>query len=55
MVSYYNAKAGEWEPFIEKARIHYLSDSYKDQNFILVSFKNDFNINITNELTQILI
>lgn len=38
MASYYNAQAGEWDPLIDKTRIHLLVDSHLKQNFILLSF-----------------
>lgn len=47
MVSYYNPSASEWEPLIEKVKIEIMTNSFKGQIFNLVSFKSDFNINMS--------
>ena len=52
MVSYYNSVAGEWEPLVEKVKIQYLSESSNKQNKILLQFRNDLNINITETLME---
>ena len=49
MVSYYNPNASEWEPLIEKVKIEYRSNHFKGQIFNLISFRNEFNINITTQ------
>jgi len=52
MASYYNAVAGEWEPFIEKTKAHLLVDQYKGQDVLTLQFKNALNLNFTESLLK---
>ena len=56
MVSYYNSQVCEWEPLIEKTKIHLKIERMVEssQTQVLLSFKRNLNINITDMLMQTL-
>jgi len=55
MVSYYNPIVSEWEPFIEKVKIEWISKHSKGQVFHLLHFKNDLNLNLTTQFMETMI
>lgn len=56
MINYYNQQAAEWEPFIEKTKVHFQIESkMQDNKLIILRVKDNLNINITDNLMQILI
>lgn len=55
MISYYNPGASEWEPLIEKVKVELMTNKFKGQEFNLIQFKSDFNVNISTQFMQTII
>ncbi len=54
-IFYFNAKIGDWEPFIENFQVKCLLNSVKNQKFVKVEFNKPIIINITESCLQNLI
>mmetsp|Transcript_43263 Transcript_43263/g.41639 ORF Transcript_43263/g.41639 Transcript_43263/m.41639 type:complete len:235 (+) Transcript_43263:253-957(+) len=56
MLNYYNAQAGEWEPLLEKSKVHLQIKKHGEKDMeIAISFKKILNMNITETMVQTLI
>ena len=55
MISYYNSSISEWEPVIEKNKVVYKSNNTQSEEFHLIQFMKNLNLNLTEEFLQIVL